>query len=85
VGLNIKNAETERLIRELAAIEGESLTDAVTLAVRERLERLKHEQGRDGRLARMKAIAEEIAAGLQEPYKSMDHGDLLYDDVGLPK
>jgi ribonuclease VapC len=37
--LNIKNDEAYRLARELATHTGESLTDAVTTALRERLER----------------------------------------------
>jgi antitoxin VapB len=44
-GLNIKNAETHRLVKELAALTGESMTAAVTNAVRERLERVRVEPG----------------------------------------
>jgi antitoxin VapB len=35
--LNIKNPTTERLAHELAALTGESLTEAVTAALRDRL------------------------------------------------
>jgi hypothetical protein len=35
MSLNIKNEETQRLARQLAAVTGESMTAAVTLAVRE--------------------------------------------------
>jgi antitoxin VapB len=38
MALTIKDDETERLARELAALTGESLTEAVTTALRERLE-----------------------------------------------
>lgn len=38
MALNIEDDETERLVRALAAETGESLTDAVATAVRERLE-----------------------------------------------
>lgn len=41
MGLNIKNEETQALAQELAALTGESLTAAVTEALRERLARLK--------------------------------------------
>ena len=41
MGLSIKNGETERAIRELADLTGESMTGAVTQAVRERLDRLR--------------------------------------------
>jgi antitoxin VapB len=39
MSLSIKNKETERLARELAALKGESLTAAVTISLRERWER----------------------------------------------
>ena len=38
--LNIKEPETDRLARELASTTGESLTAAVAMALRERLERV---------------------------------------------
>lgn len=39
MALSIKNDEADRLARELAAQTGESLTTAVVLALRERLDR----------------------------------------------
>jgi hypothetical protein len=41
VGLYIRNEETCRLVRALAALLGVSLTEAVTIAVREELKRLR--------------------------------------------
>ncbi len=83
MGLNIKNEETHRLARELAEITGESLTEAVTVALRERL---THKRRWDGRLAdRLVAIGKECAAHLKEPYRSVDHAELLYDQRGLPR
>lgn len=84
MSLNIKNAETHRLAQELAALTGESMTAAVTEAVRERLERVRRDRG--GSLAdRLLAIGRECAAHLKEPFRSIDHGDLLYDERGLPR
>lgn len=40
MGLTIKSDEANRLVHELAAVTGESLTTAVTIAVRERLDRM---------------------------------------------
>jgi len=80
--MNIKNAETERLTRELAALTGKSMTAAVTDAVREKLERIRSRKGISEQLL---AIGRDIAERLEEPYKSMDHGDILYDENGLPK
>lgn len=84
MSLNIKNEETHRLARELAEITGETLTAAVTEAVRERLDRIRREQNSD--LAdRLLAIGKDCAAHLKEPYRSIDHADLLYDALGLPR
>ncbi|CAA7612164.1 type II toxin-antitoxin system VapB family antitoxin [Magnetospirillum sp. UT-4] len=84
MGLNIKNPETGRLIHELASLTGESMTTAVTEAVRERLERLRGHEA--GPLAeRLRAIGRDCAARLKEPYRSIDHGELLYDERGLPR
>jgi antitoxin VapB len=84
MAMNIKNAETERLVRELVAITNESMTVAITEAVRERLERLNKEP--ENELAeRLMAIGKDCAARLKEPFRSADHGDLLYDERGLPR
>jgi antitoxin VapB len=84
VSLNIKTEEAHRLARELAAATGESMTVAVTKALRERLDRV-HGQ-RNGSLAdRLISIGKDCAARLSEPFRSIDHGDLLYDEDGLPR
>jgi antitoxin VapB len=84
MALNIKSEEAHRLAQELAGLTGESVTAAVTEAVRERLERMRWERGREARLARVRAIAEDVASRLKEPWRSIDHGELLYDERGLP-
>jgi antitoxin VapB len=84
MGLNIKNEETDRLVHELAGVTGESLTTAVTVAVRERLDRLQ--QAKKGTLSeRLLQIGKDCAAHLREPFRTIEHGDLLYDEKGLPK
>ena len=84
VGLNIKNEEARRLVQELAALTGESMTAAVTEAVRQRLDRVRRDRGVS--LAdRLVAIGKDCAAHLKEPFRSADHGDLLYDERGLPR
>lgn len=82
--MNIKNEETHRLVQELAAMTGESMTTAVKEAVRERLNRLRSEQG-VGLARRLLAIGKDCAAHLKEPFNSAHHGELLYDDRGLPR
>jgi antitoxin VapB len=82
--MNIKSAEAHRLARELAALTGESLSGAVTEAVRERLERVRREQATD--LAEdLRAIGRDAAPRFKEPWRSVDHGELLYDERGLPR
>jgi antitoxin VapB len=80
MSLNIKNEETYRLAHELAAVTGESMTTAVTQAVRERLNRVKSRSTAE----RIMKISRECAARLKgKPLP--DHGELLYDEKGLPK
>ena len=84
MSLNIKNEKTHRLVRELARATGETMTAAVDKAVRERLERVRH--NKKGNLAeRLLQIGRECAAHMKEPYLSIDHGEMLYDEKGLPK
>jgi antitoxin VapB len=82
--LNIKNPETCQLIHELAELTGESMTSTVTIAVRERLDRLR-EQAKGDLADRLLAIGREIAVRLGDEYRSLDHDALLYDDKGLPR
>jgi antitoxin VapB len=84
MALNIKNEETQKLAKELAKLTGESMTAAVTEAVRERLDRVRGEHG-VGLADRLLKIGKDCAAHLREPFGSVDHGELLYDDKGLPR
>jgi antitoxin VapB len=84
MSLNIKNEKTHRRVRELARLTGESMTAAVDKAVQERLERVRG--NKKGSLAeRLLQIGKECAAHMKEPYLSIDHGEMLYDEKGLPK
>jgi len=82
--MNIKNPETQRLVHELAGITGETLTAAITGAVRERLAQLDRERGA-GLAKRLLAIGKDCAFHLNEPFRSAEHGELLYDERGLPR
>ena len=85
MSLNIKNPDTYRLVKELADLTGESMTAAVTEAVRERLERLRQAGADIGMAEQIHAIAAEMRARLPADFFDIDHGDLLYDEDGLPK
>jgi antitoxin VapB len=82
--LNIKNPEAHRLARELAGLTGESMSAAVTEAVRERLERVRRDRSA-GLADRLLAIGRDCAPRLKEPYRSADPAELLYDERGLPR
>ena len=85
MSLNIKNDETCRLADELARLTGETMTGAITVALRERLEREKHERGVEARVQEMRAIAERCAKLMGPGPSAVEHGDVLYDERGLPK
>ncbi len=55
MSLNIKDAETDRLARELATATGETITSAVAIAVEERLQRIRG-------VARAPVLADELLA-----------------------
>jgi antitoxin VapB len=82
VPISIKDPEAERLIRGLAKKTAESLTEAVTSAVRERLKRLA--QRRPRRLAdELDEIAKRCAALPARDGRTPDE-ILGYDEHGLP-
>jgi antitoxin VapB len=82
MSLNIKNEEAHRLARELASITGESMTVAVSEAIRERLERVRG-SSREGMANRLMKIARESGPLWNKPHVSLE--ELLYDENGLPK
>jgi antitoxin VapB len=86
--LNIKSEDGYRLATELSLLTGESLTAAVTEALRERLEREQRARDRTAKLARLTALAAEIRASLRPPPphkgSEADH-DFLYDVSGRPR
>jgi len=77
MSLNIKNEETHQLARELVALTGETMTGAVTVALRER--------SVETRLRRLRAIRKRCSSLLKgDGPSAVEHGDLLYDERGLP-
>ena len=81
--LSIKDPEADRLARNLAALTGESLTDAVKAALRDRLAREQRRRGKRLDRAKLDAIVASIAALPVVDDRSPD--ELIgYDDFGLP-
>jgi antitoxin VapB len=85
MGLNLKSAKAHRLAAELARLTGESMTKAVTEAIRERLERETRRRHASTLAEELLAIGRRCAPHMSRPAYSLDHGDLLYDERGLPK
>ena len=84
MALNIRNPEAERLAAELAKLTGETKTDALTKALRDRLARVRRERiGR--RLAdELEEIAEHCASLPVLDDRSAEE-ILGYDETGLPR
>ena len=85
MSLNIKNEEACRLVGELARLTGETMTGAITVAVRERLERERRGRSVEARVRKMCAVAERCAELLGPGPSAVEHGDALYDERGLPR
>lgn len=83
VALNIKDPETDRLARELAAAVGESITVATRVALAERLARVRARQNTAGQAAELDAIIQRGRARAILDERTADE-IVGYDDHGLP-
>jgi antitoxin VapB len=81
MALSLKNEEADRLARDLADMTGESLTEAVVVALRERLDR---ERARRDLVRRVTRLADEVSS-----YPVLDARTaeeiVGYDETGLPR
>ncbi len=82
MSLNIKDPEAHRLAQRIARATGETITRAVTEALRERLEKIER-RGARASVEELLAIADRAAAHVKGP--CLDHAALPYDENGLPK
>lgn len=85
MSLNIKNPEAHKLATELAKLTGASLTEAVTQALREKLNRVKKREPDPKLVETLLRIGQDCASRLSPEAKAIDHGEYLYDEKGLPK
>jgi antitoxin VapB len=86
MSLNIKNPEVHELARELAELTGENMTEAIRIALKERLARERNTPDRvEERTRAILAMGAEIASRLPPEFLTMDVDDYLYDERGLPK
>ena len=83
MALSLKDAETDRLAREVAKLTGESLTEAVRVALAERLERERRKRGHGKSLVeRLTEIALHCAA--LPTYDPRAPDEIIgYDDKGM--
>ena len=81
MGMNIKNEEAHRLAAQLASIYDETLTEAVTVALRERLARAQA----DDRLERLRTLAHEISIRMPKGMTRESVDSMLYNKSGLPQ
>ncbi len=79
--LNLRNPEACRFAAAIARETGETMTRVVTEALRDRFDYLPSRE--KAGLEELRAIAKRAAAYAKGPY--LAHGELLYDEHGLPK
>lgn len=82
MAINIKDPETDRLVRELAALTGEPITVAVRAAIEDKLALIRRRET----IAAAPAVADIIARGRQRRLLDDRSEDeiLGYGDDGLP-
>ena len=86
MSLNIKNEETHQLARELARRNGETVTLAVTIALKERLERQQEPLQRQRRMEALMNFSEYCAPFFKDAPSGNEMINELYDEeTGLPK
>jgi antitoxin VapB len=83
MALSLKDKETDRLAREVAALTGETLTDTIRKALSERLERELLRRGQPADLAaRLREIGEHCASLPDYDIRSPDE-IVGYDETGM--
>jgi antitoxin VapB len=83
MALSLKDHETDRLAREVVALTGETLTEAIRKALAERLEREWLRRGQPGNLAdRLREIGEHCAS--LPDFDSRAPDEIVgYDETGM--
>lgn len=79
--MNIKNEEAHLLATQVASIYDETLTEAVTVALRERLARATAHN----RLESLRALAQEISVRMPKGLNRKSINSMLYNERGLPR
>jgi len=82
MAFTIDSPEADRLAHELAEVTGESLSEAVTTALRERLAALRRSRKRTPSMARIREIQAFVASLPDRDNRKPE--EILYDENGLP-
>jgi antitoxin VapB len=80
IQLNIKGAKARRLAERISEATGESITDAVTNALDQRLRGLEKAQ----RQRELDTLLKGSRARWKPAMLDVEHGDMLFDETGLP-
>jgi antitoxin VapB len=81
MALSIKTEEADKLARDLATLTGETMTQAVTIALKERLERVRVARNAQGQLAsRIMGFAESVRHHFDTRPVSKQEWDSLWED-----
>jgi antitoxin VapB len=84
--LNIKNEEAYRLVKELADLEGKSMTTVVIEAVQEKLVRERKPQINEERMNYWLEYGKKVREAADPEWLAKDPFEDLYDEeTGLPK
>lgn len=85
MSLNIKSKEAYDLASELALLTGQSMTAVVLDALRKQRKQLQLQQKADAKVNELRAIAKRCALHIRKPVSALEHGDMLYDENGMPR
>lgn len=84
MALSLKDPETDQLARKLASLTGETITQVITIALREKLERLEHNYD-IVRKVKIQEMLDTFLARIPKDVRSEDHGEFFYGKDGLPR
>jgi len=82
MALSIRDPITDHLARELAGITGETITEAICKALKERLARLQKQNSLDKRKDEIRALSRRFRDHFTGPVLTDDE---LYDESGAPR
>ncbi len=85
LALNIKSREAHELAAELAGLTGKSMTAVVIDALSAALDEQRKAMEKDVRAQELMEIGRRCAAHLHSHATAVQHGEMLYDERGLPQ